>query len=388
MKKILFGAIALVISMAVMPNVLAEEGSYSDWSTLKTCLETTNSTCTLGGDVDADSSVTLADNVTLNLGTHTLKIKAPSKAIWVDNGNKATITGNGKIESVDYGVAVEGNTADNPTELTIGAGVEINAPKPLGVFNNEEGTDKNVSNIQIGGTLTSASSEALYINGDIQGGPNITVTGTINGNDAGIYQAGSSVITINNGKISGKSGIVTKAGTLNLKNATINATGEYAEGTVKNNTFDPTGAGIQIESNKPPYQGSVILNIEDSKITSANGDAIQEYGDGNEQVLKEINLKGDVTLTPAKGHHALFVNSNVGDDANEFKVTINGADTPITTLTEANGTFTTVVADSSSVKPENNPKNPNTSDSIYSWISIIAISIIGLTYTIKKKIFN
>ena len=255
MKKLLFGGIALIASMAVMPNVLAADGSYSDWTTLESCLKQANSTCTLSGDVEANSSVTLADNVTLNLGIHTLKINAQNKAIWVDKGNKATITGNGKIESVDYGVAVEGNTADNPTELTIGAGVEINAPKPLGVFNNEEGTDKNVSNIQIDGTLTSDSSVALSINGNIQDGPNIIVTGTLNGATAGIYQAGSSVITVNNGKVSGKTGIATKAGTLNLKNATINATGEYAEGTPNSGNFVITGAGIQIESYKEKYQG-------------------------------------------------------------------------------------------------------------------------------------
>ena len=40
------------------------------------------------------------------------------------------------------------------------------------------------------------------------------------------------------------------------------------------------------------------------------------------------------------------------------------------------------------VEENNNEKNPNTSDSIYSWISIIVASIIGLTYIIKKKIFN
>ena len=49
---------------------------------------------------------------------------------------------------------------------------------------------------------------------------------------------------------------------------------------------------------------------------------------------------------------------------------------------------TTSEENSQNVEENNNVKNPNTSDSIYSLISIIAVSIIGLSYIIKKKIFN
>ncbi len=58
------------------------------------------------------------------------------------------------------------------------------------------------------------------------------------------------------------------------------------------------------------------------------------------------------------------------------------------TITDIKGTEYVEPVINTTEEVKDNTKNPNTSDSIYSWISIIAVSIIGLTYTIKKKNFN
>ena len=387
MRKTLLATLpvaAFVAGVAVVPSVFALDESYDNWDGLKTCLITPDSTCTLKADLEADltsSGVILADNVTLNLGTHTLTINGTTKAIWVDQGHKATITGPGKIQSEEgYGVAVEGNIAGDPTELTIGEGVEINAAKPLGVYYNTAGTDQNVSKIQIDGTLTSTSSAALDINGKIrQDGPEITITGTLNGVTAGIYQAGSSTITINNGKVSGKSGIVTKAGTLILNNAQVIATGAYSEGNLayeQGGNYALNGAALQIVSqtaegdgNTTTYAGDIDIQINNSTLTSQNGNAIQAFGQGGEKSgIASITMSGDTHLTSAAGLPA-FSNGVEGFAG----VTEDGKVIDL----NSNSVWPIPVPET----PADTTPNPDTADPISLYITIAAVALIGLSAT-------
>ena len=126
-----------------------------------------------------------------------------------------------------------------------------------------------------------------------------------------------------------------------------------------------------------------MLNIADSTVSSDNGYAMQEYGKADTtqiQALKEINLSGDVTLTSADDRPAFYVDTaTVGENANNYELTIDGAKVDNTVLTSADGTFTTVKAP---VAPEENPENPNTADAIATYITIAAVALVGLSATV------
>ncbi len=376
-KKLLFMGFTFVVGMAIMPNVFAQ--THTEWDTLKTCLTTNGSTCTLGDSITADDIITIGDNVTLDLGEHTLTV-ASNKTLWINGGHEVTIKGDGGkiISEGPYStLSVKGNASSDSTKLTIEEGVEITGVVPVAIYSASDNTaENNASVIQIDGDLrvTSGDSVALSINGKIQGGPQVNITGNLTGVSAGIYQAGSSDITIDGGSVTGQSGVVTKAGTLHLKNATVTATGEPSEGTPLDGAFDPTGAGIQIEA-KSNYQGNINIDIQEgTTITSEQGDAIQAYGD-EEDKIEALNITGEnITLNAPNGK----VLDTTGD-INFPEVTANDE---IVNLSE----MTVFTTNSVEATPEESTENPDTADTnVYGLLTLILVSGLGLGYVIRKR---
>lgn len=413
-------AAAFVAGMVLVPSVSAAGSTQNNWNDLENCLKTSNitATCKLGGSFNATDGVVVGDDITLDLNGQTLTIDNGGY-IYVQKGHSLTIK-NGTIEknTDTKGFAtiyVKGNTEDAPTEFTLAEDATIRGISAIQVSDNSSNSDNNYSTINLAGTIDNNiamdgyDDSAIAVDGDIKAnGPTITVTGTgsLKGIDTGIYQAGASNIIIDGGKVEGASGIITKAGAIKLtNNASVKATGEYVENpsAAEGGYQAATGAGIQIEANKS-YAGNITIDITDSTITSDHGDAIQEYGGkGTEepQPLQAINLNGDVTLTPAEGRQVLAIASEgIKEDA-EIKLTIDGEGAALTTLTNAEGAFTTETPSSGSSsstptptptptpetkpeaekKPEAEEENPNTSDALALYLGIVAVSILGLGAT-------
>lgn len=407
-------AIAFVVGMAVVPNTFAE--SYNSWSNLKSCLETdseTGVTCTLSQSItEITSSVTIGKNVTLDLAGNNMTLD-DGFYFMVKGGNDLSIVNTGQTPSTIKrsaatnkfaAIFVKGNTAGDPTNLTIGQNVTIDsAYSAVNIAPNASGNEaaQNVSNVTINGNLINSYvdgeylSPALNINGQILGGPKVMVTGNLTGINAGLYQAGGADVTINGGTVTGTqgSGIIIKSGTLNLQNATILAQGNEASPDVSGEGAEPTGVGIQIESNTPPYEGNVEITIgTGTSITSEKSYALQAYGtteDGIEKVAIEGN---DIQLTSATGKPVLNNQAeragfkgvtNTPGDVIELGTTSYGIPAPAPSR-PTNTTPTTddeAETEESELEPSESEENPNTGDQIAAYLGIAAIALLGLGAT-------
>lgn len=398
MKKSLIATLPVatfVAGMAVVPSVFAAGGSYTDWATLKSCLQNTGGeavTCTLGGDIEADSGVTLGNNVTLDLANHKITVTAVQNgSIWARNGNSSIITGQGGSivrtttdpEHSAPIIAVEGSAT--PTTLEIQKGVTISGVQPMVIYptDSDNTAANNQSKITIAGDLVNnvkkndnTENSAIEINGTIQGGPVINITGKLTGMQAGIYQAGNATTTLNGATVTGTSGsgIAIKAGTLNLANTAIIAQGNKVESKPLPGGFLATGAGIQVEANSG-YQGNIDINIQNgTSITSQKGDAIEAYGNADDKIEAVTITGDDVTLDAPNGSVLAVANE---ETINFPELTVNGEKVSIAelaTLTE----FSTVPTP---VAPEENPENPNTADPMALYITIAAVALTGLGAT-------
>ncbi len=247
--------------------------------------------------IDTYLKVDATQNVTLNLNGHDLT-GSGDLTIMVFKGN-LNITGTGKVinnnTSSQFGtIGIYGNDADTTdfSKITIGENVTVEGINPVVVMLNQNGTTQLVnygSTVDIYGklinnVLTTTAPAALSIHGNIKNANHAPVINIHEGAElkstveggAGIYQAGNSKVTVNNAIVEGKTGIVTKAGTLDLEGATVRATGPKAAATPSSNGFNGTGAAIQIESNNGFY-GNVDIKINKGTYESANNSVILEY---------------------------------------------------------------------------------------------------------------
>lgn len=149
-------------------------------------------------------------------------------------------------------------------------------PNAYGVTINIYGTLNGVNDIY------DQNGASIYLNGSIKHKTNypvINIDGAnLNSKDgAGIYAAGYGKWNIKNSTIKGSGfGIGTKSGLFDIINTTITADGEKAAGVYNSNGINVTGSAFQVESNNG-YAGDIIINVEDSKFESKNGNAFYHY---------------------------------------------------------------------------------------------------------------
>ena len=234
---------------------------------------------TLTGDINVNDGKT----VILDLNDH--NILTQNNRIKVNKGY-LTITGKGTINGtlnnsapvVIYGSSDQKDT--NFSSLTVDENVTLEGDygtyiswDAFGVTVNLKGTFKSVSEVP---------QPAFTISGNNKGIKNCPVINIYNtakfiSKDYGLYAAGYAVWNIEGATIEGvKGGFGIKAGKINIKNATIYATGEKVKGTYNGDGINATGAAIAIESNNG-YAGNIELTIDGGEYHSAYGNSIYHY---------------------------------------------------------------------------------------------------------------
>ena len=166
------------------------------------------------------------------------------------------------------------------------------------------------------GADTTYKSSAILGHSDVHYDTNVTINGvTISSeNSAAIALTPRCYVTIKDSTLTGTSGIYFTAGSLDIQNSVITATGEFNEeapygedqdAAYTENSYD--GSGIQIISDNLFDEPIQITVSDDSTITSANGYAIRELGglDGNGTSLVELQAEG-ADLSGAQGDIALL----------------------------------------------------------------------------------
>ena len=397
-KKFVLASLMLAFIMCIMPNVYAyDANSVQNEQDLKECVSK-ESVCTLGADIKEISKFIEINNKEVTIDLKDYKITRDDNIVlYIHDGGKLTLTGNGTIESNisannktpvyvknNSTLNVKGNVKIENTEngyVIVGESSAINISENASVINsgengsgislNKENSALNISGgtIQTTGTslnvfgtnpivkitngnITSTNGSALYQEAtnsktDISGG-NLT-----SNNSVAIFSPTGN-LDITGGTISGKIGVISVEGIVNVTGGTINASGTGSFGLTKNDKV-PFGVAIVVnkidESAQATIGGSAIIN-------ATNENPILAYGDENNK------------------NNAIVVNAGVkftGTDPKDVYLAKG-------LIVDENGK----VVDSSSLKPENNPKNPNTSDSIIYSIIAIVISALGLTFVLRK----
>ncbi len=319
MKKI-FLMFFLVISLVFITKlevnadstVLARIGN-NYYDTLQDAIKnaSSNDVITIVSDISLDETIEINKNVNINLNNHNISAK---EKVFLVQGGSLNITGKGTVKEISpyYGAIVMIGSSD-PNDVdysTVSISKDVKLEGWSGILVDHENKKSYGVLVNMNGKInalddTSGGSGAgIYVNGYIahsENAPivNLNETAVITSTGVGVYSAGNANYYINGAYIEGvEAGLGIKSGSFKILDGTIYGTGEDKTPTSGNNDgINPSGAGIQIESNNS-YYGNISLDISDGTIRSNNSYAIYEYTvNGASTKIKDILLSGGTYLS-------------------------------------------------------------------------------------------
>ena len=188
-----------------------------------------------------------------------------SEPIVITEGMDVTINGESwLIESSVDAFRVMGG------KLTLGEGLGVGAGECAIYIRGGE--------VESSARLQSYSSEYAAIQGNGYYAGDVTINGgsVINEQNVGIYWPQNGTLTVNDGKITGTTGIYAKQGTINLYGGAVRGIGEAVEYDHNNNGCDATGDALVLESCS---YGTLAVNITDTGFRSDRTKSIGCYAE-------------------------------------------------------------------------------------------------------------
>lgn len=297
MKNLKRIVLTLVMAFAIiLPSIVfAETVEVKTEEELKAVLATGGEAkVTENFEVTKDLYLVDGKKVTIDLNNHDILFKNQT-SINIDGGT-LNLTGKGSMKNdiTNYSpIYIKGskNKEDvNYSNVTVGKDVHLKGHMAIIVVY-PDNDNKYVSygiNVNVYGTLegdlnkNGVEGSSIQINGNIRNTENCPVfniysSAKLIGNTDGIYGAGYAIWNIDGATIEGvTSGIATKAGIWNIKNAKITATGEKKDSIGEGEGIKGTGSAIQIESH-PSFYGHVEMTIDGGEYTSSHNAVIQHY---------------------------------------------------------------------------------------------------------------
>lgn len=286
-----------------------------------------------------------------------------SNGIWINNDTSVTIN-SGTIEGNTWGVVVAGVNAS----FTMNGGTVINGITGNGSEN---------------AGVPEYAPTTITING-----------GVVNGGELGIYHPQVGKLTINNGEITGKSGIEMRAGELVVNGGVITATGTPL--TVNPNGGGSTTVGAAVAIAQHTTKRPITVNISGGTFTG--GAALLEANpQGNpEDATKNVgivvnggNFVGNINKN--KDASNLQITGGTFSDTESAKEYLasgkefdrNGNVVPetITIIVPSEGGSTTTTPST------DNTKNPSTgaNDFVGVAAALAVVSLLGAAAVIRKK---
>ena len=297
MKNLKRMVLTLLMAFAIiLPSIVfAETVEVKTEEELKAVLATGGEAkVTENFEVTKDLYLVDGKKVTIDLNNHDILFKNQT-SINIDGGT-LDLTGKGSMKNdiTNFSpIYIKGskNKEDvNYSNVTVGKDVHLKGHMAIiVVFPNND--NKYVSygvNVNVYGTLegdlnkNGVEGSSIQINGNIRNTENCPVfniypSAKLIGNTDGIYGAGYAIWNIDGATIEGvTSGIATKAGIWNIKNAKITATGEKKDSVGQGEGIKGTGSAIQIESH-PSFYGHVEMTIDGGEYSSSHNAVIQHY---------------------------------------------------------------------------------------------------------------
>lgn len=297
MKNLKRIVLTLVMAFAIiLPSIVfAEAKEVKTEEELKAVLATGGEAkVTENFEVTKDLYLVDGKKVTIDLNNHDILFKNQT-SINIDGGT-LDLTGKGSMKNdiTNFSpIYIKGskNKEDvNYSNVTVGKDVHLKGHMAIIVVY-PDNDNKYVSygvNVNVYGTLegdlnkNGVEGSSIQINGNIRNTENCPVfniysSAKLIGNTDGIYGAGYAIWNIDGATIEGvTSGIATKAGIWNIKNAKITATGEKKDSIGEGEGIKGTGSAIQIESH-PSFYGHVEMTIDGGEYSSLHNAVIQHY---------------------------------------------------------------------------------------------------------------
>ena len=296
MKNLKRIVLTLVMAFAIIvPSIVfAETVEVKTEEELKAVLATGGEAkVTENFEVTKDLYLVAGKKVTIDLNNHDILFKNQT-SINIDGGT-LDLTGKGSMKNdiTNYSpIYIKGskNKEDvNYSNVTVGKDVHLKGHMAIiVVYPNDSKYVSYGVNVNVYGTLegdlnkNGVEGSSIQINGNIRNTENCPVfniysSAKLIGNTDGIYGAGYAIWNIDGATIEGvTSGIATKSGIWNIKNAKITATGEKKDSVGQGEGIKGTGSAIQIESH-PSFYGHVEMIIDGGEYISSHNAVIQHY---------------------------------------------------------------------------------------------------------------
>lgn len=266
MKKIISIALALLMVAVMLPVMAMAEESAAELPTAQ------NGVITLEKDVVLANAVEINSDVTIDL--HGFSITS-------SNGNSGKViiamanvtikdsVGNGRIESAstkkDSSAAIRVGTAGTDKGITVTIESGTMKGRDCGIF--VAGINSKL--VVNGGYIEGTNGFGVSGNGSVEEGTGtpkcgpttITINGgKIIGGGTGIYHPQVGKLTINNGEITGKTGVEIRAGELIVNGGTITATGDPTSTDPNGNGTTTVGAAVAIAQHTTKKNIAVTIN--------------------------------------------------------------------------------------------------------------------------------
>ena len=399
MKKVISIALALLM-VAVMLPVMA----MADEPAAKLPDPDKNGVITLDKNVVLADAVEITNNVTIDLHGFSItsnNMTSGKVIIAMANVTIKDSVGGGRIESTsakkDSSAAIRVGTAGTDKDITVTIESGTMKGRDCGIFVAGINSKLVVNGGYIEGTNGfGVSGNGSMKNGVPECGPTtITINGgKIIGGGTGIYHPQVGELTINNGEITGETGVEIRAGELIVNGGTITATGDPTSTDPNGNGSTTVGAAVAIaqHTTKRP----ITVNISGGTFTG--GAALLEANpQGNpEDATKNVGIvvnggtfNGDVNKDDVDASNLLinggtFTKKESGAEkylANGKELDGNGnvVNKPGTPIIIYNPTVDTPKA--------NDQKNPSTgaNDFVGVAAAMAVVSLLGAAAVIRKK---
>lgn len=392
MKKVISIALALLM-VAVMLPVMA---MAADDTALPTA--DANGVIKLTNNVTLPKMTEIRGNITLDLNGFTISGKGTVLDLYGTIEIKdSTEGGNGKIVSTDRTNTPPDSPNSNGIWINDNTSVTINSGTIKGNTWGVVVAGVNASFTMNGGTVINGITGNGSENAGVPKYAPTTITingGVVNGGELGIYHPQVGKLTINNGEITGKSGIEMRAGELVVNGGVITATGTPL--TVNPNGGGSTTVGAAVAIAQHTTKRPITVNISGGTFTG--GAALLEANpQGNpEDATKNVgivvnggNFVGNINKN--KDASNLQITGGTFSDTGSAKEYLapgkeldsNGkvVNKSITIIVPSEGGSTTTTPST------DNTKNPGTgaNDFVGVAAAMAVVSLLGAAAVIRKK---
>lgn len=245
----------------------------------KAVKDATDSTVVLLQDTTITERLNITNNVTLDLGGHTINIEGTNNKIAAQQNANVTIKNGNVISNTNYGLQSQDNAILNiAKDLNIKvSGTDGNAEQ-YGVTIFHKATLNFEGNITV--EKTGAFACGISGNGNEPKTTNTTVNilgGSIKVEEGvAIYHPQVGKLNIKDGTLEANTTLGIKSGEIDISGGTLKATGAKNDADAMPENIKLTGDTVYIEQNTA-YYGHVSVNITGGQLISANGYIMQEF---------------------------------------------------------------------------------------------------------------